>query len=106
MRRVTLELLSLTGQWMDAGSVAEVEPPGSLSSTRRGEPREVFLFGWQDGAVGVWRSEAGIDEETPEFRVVHTNGLDRLADLEAGPYTMPVWVKGREAQVRFRLADE
>ncbi len=104
MKHVRVELLSLTGKWIDAGSVAEVEPPGSISSVPARGQREVYLFGWYGlGPPGVWRSEAGYDVANDAARAVVSVQLERLADLEAGPFEMPVWVKGREAQVRFIL---
>lgn len=105
MRRVTLELQDLAGRWVDAGAVAEAEPPGSLSSTPPGQARQVFVFGWWEGGPGVWRSQAGVDVASPAIREVHTSGLERLADLESGPFQMEVWVKRRAAQVRFAVVE-
>jgi hypothetical protein len=57
MSEVVLEVLGVDG-WVMVGGVGEAEPPGSISS-ESGFDRQVYVFGWIDGAPGVWRSEFG-----------------------------------------------
>jgi hypothetical protein len=105
MLEVVLEVEDAPAVWRSLGSVAEVEPPGSISSN---DPtgRQVYLFGWYDNGVGVWRSHGGFDAETPVVREITTTGFDRLADLTEGPYEMDWFVPnyGRQ-RARFRLND-
>ena len=99
MNEVLIEV-NVHGDWKTVGSVSEVEPPGSISDETGG--RQVYMFGWYEGVVGVWRSHLGIDAETPAFREITTTGFDRLADL-AEPYELTRVVRGEQQRLRFRL---
>lgn len=99
---VVLEAKGASG-WVRAGSVGDAEPPGSLSSA---EPngRQVYIFGWWEGAPGVWRSHGGLDAGNDALRAITTSGFDRLADLTAGPHEMTVWLPTGPKSVRFTLS--
>jgi hypothetical protein len=86
--------------------VAEVEPAGSISDRTAG--RDVYVFGWLDGAgPGVWRSVGGADVETGVFREVHSVGFEQVADLSRGPLEMQVTLTRLGPQrVRFALGDD
>lgn len=86
-------------------SLGPGDPPGSLSSNEP-DGRQVYLFGYHDGAPGVWHSVSGVDIEDPRTRRVFSAGLVRFADLAAGPHEMPIiHPSGDCLLVRFRLKD-
>ena len=105
-----MEIESGSGDWIEVGSVAESEPCGSVSS-HDPDGRQVLLFGFMDGAAGVWRSLAGVDVESVAVRVVHSTGFEQLSDL-AEPYEREVALgifteKGPTCKrVRWRLSDD
>lgn len=99
VREVVMELKG-PGGWVTIGSVAEVEPPGSISSDDR--PRQVYLFGWHQGTVGVWRSGGGLDVETPAFREIVSNHLELLSDL-AKPFQLSIRRGPTKAERRLRF---
>lgn len=107
MKQVVLEALRSGTGWGQICGVADVEPPGSLSSDGPGG-RQVYLFGWLPSGEGpgVWRSTGGVDVANPSVRVVATTGLERLADLSEGPYTHDVQRSSGRIEVRFRLDAE
>lgn len=78
MREVVVEIEKPDGEWHRVGSVSEVEPPGSISSD---DPagRNVYVFGWHQGRVGVWHVW-GVDLATPAFRQV-LGALEPVSDL-------------------------
>ena len=80
---------SYAGQpWRPLPSVTPNGPPGSVSTDPDHGEREVYLFGWVDGAAGVWRSVAGFDVEVADVRLIATlEGLEQVSDL-AEPYEM------------------
>lgn len=98
-----LDTRNPAGEWERLGSVSEVEPPGSISS-RSGEAREVYVFGWLEGVCGVWRSVAGVDVENDAVREVTSLGFDLVSDL-AQPLEMPVITMRGRVQVRFRKVE-
>lgn len=96
--------------WKPAGpAVTPGDPPGSISSDF--PTRQVYVFGYAteragtDGNPGVWRSEAGFDVENPAVRAVYSEGMERVADLTDGPYTLEVIHGARHLRVRFRLEE-
>jgi hypothetical protein len=102
MSAVVLELHRRSkGEWEQVGIVDEAQPPGSISS-RSGAAREVYVFGWLDGAPGVWRSTGGVDVANDLMRAIASEGFDRLSDLTE-PYELAVITRTGRADVRFRL---
>lgn len=100
MRQVLMEA-HLPGGWGRVGSVAEVEPPGSLSCDGP-LGRRVLVFGWRDDQPGVWKSRGGMDIETEAFREIFTTGLERLSDLSE-PYYIEISRKGLRMSLRFTV---
>lgn len=96
--RVAIEVRAPDG-WVKVGAVSEIEPPGSISDESSGT-REVHLFGWYEGdGPAVWRSVGGADVENAVVRVVASVRLEKLADLDGGPFELPY----RGKAVRFRV---
>jgi hypothetical protein len=89
--------------WRLIGSQTETDPPGSISSTSPSGEREVYMFGWWDGAPGVWRSSGGADVETSEIRFLMVEGeLEQLSDLTE-PWERDRWfLDGSNHRVRVR----
>jgi hypothetical protein len=100
MDEVLMEAQTAQG-WTRIGSVSEVEPPGSLSHTGPGG-RQVLMFGFYDGAAGVWESQLGFDVENSAVREITTLGLERLSDL-AEPFYLEVVRTGIRMPLRFTL---
>lgn len=100
--QVTIEVRPPGAAWRPAGTVCEMEPPGSISSH---EPtgRQLIIFGWWEGRPGVWRSTIGFDISTPAFREVTSAHLKRLADLTEGPYERDVWTIAGRVRGRWTL---
>jgi hypothetical protein len=104
---VRLLVRTPAGTWQEVSSVNAVEPTGSISSDPTTGRRQVFVFGWLDGAPGVWRSRAGFDVANPAVRVIHTAGLDLLTDFSRSDfYELDVWRAGRSGRIGFRLSQE
>lgn len=96
---------SVTDAWATASKVLE-RGLGSLSSDPDFAPRELYLFGWRDDELGVWRSVAGLDfESTPGERVLLAfGGVVRVWDFDDGPCCLTLKRSGgREIKARIRL---
>ena len=104
MREVVMERRHPRGTWERLGSVAEVEPMGSFSS-HSPWGRQVYMFGWHEDQVGVWKSTGGADVANPAIREVYTEGVRLLSDL-AAPYEMVTILAGdRRTKLRFTLTE-
>ncbi len=100
MREVVLEVKTTEG-WEVVGGVSEVEPPGSFTS-RSGDAREVYMFGFYEGGPGVWLSVGGWDTNNDAVREVHSLGWDRVSDL-AEPFRMPVIGPRGRYEIRVKV---
>lgn len=104
MKEVLVEVRRPTGKWARVGSVAEMEPPGSMSSdTPLG--RRVIMFGWYGGEVGVWESVGGVDMENVAVREIVTTEFTRLSDL-AEPLELDVVRPVGTIMTRFTLVTD
>jgi hypothetical protein len=100
--RIRVEVMQVTQgeEWRELESVGQ-DLMGSFTDTTHG--RDVLLFGWRDGQVGVWRSEGGYDQELAGLRGVTSLGLELLSDLRE-PYERTVAPEGGGlARVRWTL---
>jgi hypothetical protein len=70
--------------------LGEDDPTGSMSSEPPEGDRDVFMFGFYEGAPGVWRSKLGLDIETAHIRALASVELEQLSDL-AEPYEVNIW---------------
>jgi hypothetical protein len=105
---VRLMVRTPAGAWQEVSSVSANEPTGSISSddptTGR---RQVFVFGWLDGAPGVWRSRAGFDVANDAIREIHTTGLDLLTDFARSDfYELDLWRHVGPVRVGFMVDRE
>jgi hypothetical protein len=100
--RLVLLEAGVAGQWREGAAIRPGDALGSISRIEA-TGRQVYLFGFQDGVAGVWRSTGGIDrgDGTP-VREVRSIGLDLVSDL-AQPLELAA-SHGRPA-IRFRLVD-
>lgn len=91
--------------WAVVGRLANrpSTPLGSISSEPPNAPRQVFLFGWQHGIPGVWRSLGGIDTADSNKRRVETVGTELLGDLRRCSYLSEVHSRSGPVPVRWRL---
>ncbi|MGH3548895.1 MAG: hypothetical protein ACRDQU_12455 [Pseudonocardiaceae bacterium] len=95
------------GGWVRLGSVQPDEPPGSVTNTTPDGKREVYIFGWIGGRMGVFRSTNGIDIEDGPTREILTTGLDIIAgDLRLHSVQFEVAGRDGTAQVRFTYQPE
>lgn len=101
---LVLEVWVPSEGWRESGRLTENDPLGTVSSDE--EPRQLYLFGWDNGVARVWRSVAGIDIADAAMRlVVPTHGLERLADLSSvGSYTLDLRRASGIIRTRFRIA--
>lgn len=77
------------------------DQPGSLT-VWEDDRRQILIFGWVEGQVGVFRSRGGYDTEMGELRVVFANeGLELVSDL-AEPYEVD-YALMPGSRVRFTL---
>lgn len=100
MTQVVLELRDSRFCWVEIGSVAEADPPGSISSDD--SIRQVYMFGWFDGEVGVWQSRVGVDIENSVFRTIIAAQLDLLSDLSE-PFELTITRGPTKVQRRLRF---
>lgn len=104
MRRVALDMQGRDGEWHQLSTLSEQQPRGSISSTDIHGVDQVYVFGWHQGeGPAVWRSIGGVDVADPEHRLILTTGLDIVADLKEGPFTMRWRRPQAEVSIRFRL---
>lgn len=103
MAEVVVELLAAEG-WRRVGGACDVEPPGSISTENVGQ-RHVWLFGFVDGEPGLWRSEFGVDLETPAWRLIETTNLVCISGLSE-PYEMEHGPVEHRVKIRFRLVEQ
>lgn len=81
------------------------DPTGSMSSEPPEGDRDLFMFGFYEGAPGVWRSKAGVDIETSDVRAMVSTGLERLSDLSE-PFEVNIWRPSvGMLRIRFVLED-
>jgi hypothetical protein len=72
----------------------------SFSSEHEDGTREVYLFGRFGDQVGVWRSTAGVDVADNDTRVILSDRLELLSNLDE-PYEMIVERAMGTIQVRL-----
>jgi len=84
---VVFEALTASERWLEVGRLYEADSPGSISGHDDDGTRQVWLFGWHEGQVGVYLSVAGADVENPDVRLVASLALERLSDLTE-PYEL------------------
>ncbi len=106
MGAVMLEVAGPDGGWTRIGTVGPGDPAGTFTSEGP-DGRDLYVFGWRDGAPGLWRSTAGADVATGAARAYVTAGLALVSDL-AVPCEVTVWrpVLPVPALVRVSLAEE
>jgi hypothetical protein len=95
--RIVTELWA--DRWREIGQLEEGS--GSLSS-QEADGRQVYVFGFQDGKPGVWKSESGVDIEVGADRLLVTSGLIPLSDLQE-PYVLELLRFDRVLRVRIRV---
>lgn len=102
-REVRVEILGPDGWVPVGGSIPEFMPPGSMS-TAGPTGRDVFMFGWYEGdGPAVWRSVGGVDIETSAVRAIMTSQIEKVADLEEGPYELTRHGETGPMQVRLSV---
>lgn len=76
--------ISETDSWNLVGDVNWGDPDASMSSNNSDGSRDVFLFGVDIiKRIGfIKRSIAGLDEATPDTRIIDSAGFETVATLE------------------------
>ena len=87
MSPLNIEVFNAEKQnWVKAGELRPGDPPGSISQNKPDGSREIYLFQCEpdDKSSVIYRSEGGVDIESPQTRVVGTTGLEVVARLTDG----------------------
>lgn len=75
-----VEVQTPDGRWQATGSIKAGMAPGSIADEGP-VGRQMYVFGWIEGRVGVYRSVAGVDYGNDAFRAVTSLELSLVSDL-------------------------
>jgi hypothetical protein len=100
--KVRIQATQDGNEWQEAPSVGPGDMLGSLTDLTNG--RDILLFGWRDGAPGLWRAVGGTAQEFGELRKLETLGLELISDLHE-PYECPVVSPTGMLRVRWSVVE-
>lgn len=97
-----LEVQREGGNWDELVRLSPEDKPGSVTQIE-GKVRQMLIFGYRDGAWGVWLSKLGIDiSMANDLRMISSASLEQLSDVSF-PYVFYRSYRGHVTVLRFTI---